>query len=47
MSTIASADVERLVVSCNSAPCTESGGAFRIDVVLRAGGSQEVRRGGY
>jgi len=47
MSTIASADVERLVVSCYGAPCTETGGAFRIDVVLGAGGSQEVGRGGY
>lgn len=40
-------EVERVVVSCYGEPCTEAGGAFRVDVVLRAGGSREVSRGGY
>jgi hypothetical protein len=40
-------DIERVIVSCESAPCTASGGAMRIDLLLRDGTTVEVARGGY
>ena len=41
------ADVERIIVSCEGAPCTAAGGAMRLDVLLRDGTTREVARGGY
>ena len=40
-------DAERVIVSCEGAPCTEAGGALRIDLLLRDGTTVEVARGGY
>jgi hypothetical protein len=44
---VAVADIERVIVSCESPPCTAVGGAMRIDVLLRDGTTVEVARGGY
>jgi len=41
------ADIERVIVSCEGAPCTAAGGAMRMDVLLRDGTTVEVARGGY
>lgn len=41
------ADIERIIVSCEGAPCTAAGGAMRLDVLLRDGTTREVARGGY
>jgi hypothetical protein len=38
---------ERVIVSCEGAPCTASGGAMRIDLLLLDGSTVEVARGGY
>jgi len=43
----ASADVRRVIVSCEIQRCDDAGGAFRIDVVLEDGSTQEIGRGGY
>jgi len=40
-------DIERVIVSCEGAPCTVAGGAMRLDVLLRDGSTVEVARGGY
>jgi hypothetical protein len=40
-------DIARVIVSCESPPCTAAGGAMRIDVLLRDGTTVEVARGGY
>lgn len=40
-------DIKRVIVSCESPPCTAAGGAMRIDVLLRDGSTVEVARGGY
>jgi hypothetical protein len=40
-------DVERVIVSCEGAPCTTVGGAMRIDLLLRNGTTVPVARGGY
>ncbi len=40
-------DAERVIVSCEGAPCTATGGAMRIDLLLRDGTTVEVARGGY
>ena len=40
-------DIERVIVSCEGAPCTAGGGAMRLDVLLRDGSTVEVARGGY
>lgn len=44
---VALEDVERVIVSCESDPCDEAGGAFRIDVLLDNGSTQEIGAGGY
>lgn len=44
---VATRDVRRVIVSCEIEQCDEAGGAFRIDVVLRDGSTQEIGRGGY
>lgn len=44
---VASQDIERIIVSCEGAPCTAVGGAMRMDVLLRDGTTREVARGGY
>jgi hypothetical protein len=41
------ADVARVIVSCEGAPCTATGGAMRLDLLLRDGTTVEVARGGY
>lgn len=41
------ADVARVIVSCEGAPCTAAGGAMRIDLLLGDGSTVEVARGGY
>lgn len=41
------ADVVRVIVSCEGATCTATGGAIRIDLLLRDGSTIEVARGGY
>jgi hypothetical protein len=41
------ADVARVIVSCEGAPCTAAGGAMRLDLLLRDGTVVEVARGGY
>lgn len=38
---------ERVIVSCEGAPCTPAGGAMRIDLLLLDGSTVEVARGGY
>ncbi len=40
-------DIERVIVSCETAACTEEAGPFRIDVLLRNGTMQTIGRGGY
>ena len=40
-------DAERVIVSCEGTPCTEAGGAMRIDLLQRDGTTVEVARGGY
>ncbi len=40
-------DAERVIVSCEGDPCTATGGAMRIDLLLRDGTTVEVARGGY
>ncbi len=40
-------DAERVIVSCEGAPCTEAGGAMRVDLLLHDGTTVEVARGGY
>lgn len=40
-------EVTRVIVSCKSRLCDESGGAFRIDVVFEDGTTQEIGAGGY
>lgn len=40
-------DIRRVIVSCEGAPCTANGGAFRIDVVLKSSEVREIGRGGY
>jgi hypothetical protein len=40
-------DIERVIVSCEGAPCTAAGGAMRIDLLLHSGSTVEVARGGY
>ena len=40
-------DIRRVIVSCEGAPCTANGGAFRIDVVLKSTEVREIGRGGY
>lgn len=44
---VARTDIERVIVSCEGAPCTTTGGAMRLDLVLRDGTTVEVARGGY
>jgi len=44
---VAVTDIERVIVSCEGAPCTAAGGAMRLDVLLRDGSMVEVARGGY
>ena len=39
--------IDRVIVSCEGAPCTAADGAFRIDVVTVDGGTREIGRGGY
>ncbi len=39
--------VERVIVSCEGAPCTLADGAFRIDTVDRNGKPAELGRGTY
>ena len=41
------AEIERVIVSCESASCTEEAGAFRIDVLLANRTMQTLARGGY
>ena len=41
------ADIERVIVSCEGAPCTAAGGAMRVDVLLGDGRTVEFGRGGY
>lgn len=43
----ATAGAIRVVVSCEGAPCTAVDGAFRIDVLMADGSSQQVGRGVY
>jgi hypothetical protein len=39
-------DVSRVVVTCLTDSCdTKTGGEFRVDVVLKSGGTQEIARG--
>src|SRR5688500_11554423 len=40
-------DAERVIVSCEGDPCTSTGRAMRIDLLLRDGTTVEVARGGY
>ena len=40
-------DVVRVIVSCISETCDESGGNFRIDVLLEDGITQQIGEGGY
>ncbi len=40
-------DAERVIVTCEGPPCTEAGGALRVDLLLRDGTTVEVARGGY
>jgi hypothetical protein len=40
-------DAERVIVSCEGEPCTDMGGAMRIDLLLHDGTTVEVARGGY
>lgn len=40
-------DVQRVIVTCDSEFCDDAGGAFRIDVLLRSGVTQEIGAGGY
>jgi hypothetical protein len=40
-------DAERVIVSCEGDPCTDAGGAMRIDLLLLDGTTVEVARGGY
>jgi len=42
-----SGGVTRVIVSCQSRLCDESGGEFRIDVVFEDGSTQEIGAGGY
>jgi len=44
---VAVADIARVIVSCEGAPCTAAGGAMRMDVLLRDGTTVEIARGGY
>jgi hypothetical protein len=44
---IAMDDIERVIVSCEGAPCTSTDGAFRIDILMRDGATTEIGRGGY
>jgi hypothetical protein len=39
--------IERIVVSCEGPPCTETDGAFRIDLVTQTGETTQIGRGGY
>jgi hypothetical protein len=40
-------DIQRVIVSCENAACTEEAGAFRIEVLLTNGTMQTLGRGGY
>jgi hypothetical protein len=40
-------DADRVIVTCEGDPCTATGGAIRIDLLLRDGTTIEVARGGY
>ncbi len=40
-------DAERVIVSCEGDPCTATGGAMRIDLLMDDGTTVEVARGGY
>jgi len=44
---IAIDDIERVIVSCEGAPCTSTDGAFRIDILAEDGSTIEIGRGGY
>ena len=38
---------QRVIVSCEGEPCTPTGGAMRIDLLMNDGSTVEVARGGY
>lgn len=44
---VAIAEIERVIVSCEGAPCTRTDGAFRIDYLRDDGTTGEMERGGY
>ena len=44
---VAVAEIARVIVSCEGAPCTQADGAFRIDYLRKDGSTGEIGRGGY
>jgi hypothetical protein len=44
---VAQADIVRVIVTCEGAPCTLADGAFRIDILLKDGSTIEHGSGGY